>query len=291
MKRNFLSFLLLLIIAALSSCDKVEAPYLELKERVIDTGQIIDTTPQRIVLLEDFTGHKCVNCPEASLLAGNLQMAKPGKLVVVSIHAGFFAVPDPSGNYTADYRTPEGNTLFNYFGVLGTPTGLVNRKPYKQKLLLTHDKWEAAIDEELKRDPLAHITLRNTFNNATRKLEIEAGIRILEALEGMYNVSVWITESGIVSPQKNNNSAVGATPEMLEYTHKHMLRGSVNGTWGDPLNTQPGLAKDQKINKSYQFTLPETWNADHCSVIAFITRTDGTDEKEVVIQAAEMHVR
>ena len=76
------------------ACDKVDAPYLEHIQTYLDTTQTSDTSYKRIALLEDFTGHKCVNCPQAAQLAKNLQLAHKGQIVVVEIHAGFFAVPD-----------------------------------------------------------------------------------------------------------------------------------------------------------------------------------------------------
>jgi hypothetical protein len=292
MKRNlFFAFALFAFFTFLSACDKIDAPYLDLKETHVDTGQNNDTTYKRVILLEDFTGHKCVNCPEAAVLAKNLQLANPGRIVVVAIHEGFFATPDATGKYTADYRCTEGNTLNSHYGIISNPTGLVNRKTFGGKIRLTADKWEAAITQELAMEPQAHIEIKNNYNVATRELSIQTRTTFLQNLGGNYNISLYITEDAIVSPQKNNNSSVGPTPDILDYAHSHVLRTAVNNVWGESLNGSPGVSKDQVFSKTHTITLSQLWNADACSVVAIITRTDVSEDKYQVLQAAEKHVK
>ncbi len=47
----------------------------------------------RVVLLEEFTGKGCTNCPKGSRELENLLTQFPNNLVAVSLHAGFFANP------------------------------------------------------------------------------------------------------------------------------------------------------------------------------------------------------
>ncbi|MGB5071926.1 MAG: hypothetical protein WBO28_13290 [Flavobacteriales bacterium] len=59
----------------------------------------------RTALLEDFTGIHCVFCPEGHVIMADIDEARPGKVSLVGIHAGDFAVP---GSGEPDFRTPEG---------------------------------------------------------------------------------------------------------------------------------------------------------------------------------------
>ena len=45
----------------------------------------------RVVLVEEFTGIDCVNCPIGSDKLEQINYQNPGKIVIVGIHAGFFA--------------------------------------------------------------------------------------------------------------------------------------------------------------------------------------------------------
>lgn len=265
------------------ACDKVDAPYLEHIQTYLDTAQTSDTSYKIIALLEDFTGHKCVNCPQAAQLAKNLQLAHKGQIVVVEIHAGFFAVPDQSGLYIADYRCTEGTSLNDYFNIMQYPTGLVNRKAYEGKIRLLPTSWESAILAELKQEPLAFIQLENTFNPQNRNLRIETDIKILQNLEGEYTYTLYLIENHLISSQKNNNSFVGPVPDITDYVHNHVLRTSINGIWGETLHPGNGFVKDETIQLIHNFIMSENWNASQCHVVALMSKV-GTNE---VIQAAE----
>jgi hypothetical protein len=82
----------------LGSCDEIDPPYMDgVQTPPIDTTECpiptfpADTHHVKVVLLEDYTGHKCVNCPTAAEIAHNLQITYGEKIILMAIHAGFFA--------------------------------------------------------------------------------------------------------------------------------------------------------------------------------------------------------
>ncbi len=99
---------------------------------------------EKVVILEEFTGHLCVNCPEATILAHDLKVTYGEQLVLLSIHAGDLAVPSTSP-YEADYRTGPGTAIYNEFLPLGVPAGLVSRTKYDGSYTMFKDSWEPAI--------------------------------------------------------------------------------------------------------------------------------------------------
>lgn len=275
-------FVIASLILAMQSCDKIEEPYLELLR--VDTGGGT-TTGKRVIILEEFTGHKCVNCPEAALLAHNLQLANSGRIVLVSIHAGYFATTDVTGHYTTNLATTEGEEINSYFGVLSNPAATINRNSFSGKKVLTPDKWEAAITEELAKEPEANLEIETTFNPTSRNLDIKVNGEFIKAVSGDILLTVGITESNIIAAQKNNNSSVGTTPDILDYSHQHVLRAMVNGTWGQTVKTG-GAAIGDKTSTELSYVLPEGWNQANCTVFAHLSYAEGTN-KYVVIQAAE----
>ena len=65
-------FVLLAFVLGLVSCDRIDDPVEGIIETIDETYDIpalepLDTDVQR-VLIEDFTGHQCGNCPNACLL-------------------------------------------------------------------------------------------------------------------------------------------------------------------------------------------------------------------------------
>src|SRR6186713_1163342 len=100
--------LAVMIVAGLflHGCDKVDAPY----------GQpAAETGGTQKVLLEDLTGFHCTNCPDGHRKAKQLKELFGDRLYLLSVHAGFFAMPNIWGNplYTYDFRNPAGDEIYN----------------------------------------------------------------------------------------------------------------------------------------------------------------------------------
>ncbi|MEN8224364.1 MAG: Omp28 family outer membrane lipoprotein [Bacteroidota bacterium] len=272
-------YLLALTGLIIGGCDKIEEPFLE------EAG---GTGPEpvekvRKVILEEFTGHICVNCPEATKLARDLQTVFGEQLILLSLHAGDLALPT-TAPYDADYRTEAGTAIFNYYAPVGVPTGLVNRTEYQGGTVLFKDSWEPAIQTLLDLPPDAFIEIETEYNDGNRNLDIHVHSEFLTDLTRSVNLSVLILESGMISPQKNDLASIGPTPDWEDYEHKHVLRKSLNGSWGDFLADEP--ANGSIMTKDYSITLSNDWNEENVAVIALILDANTYE----VIQAEEVHV-
>lgn len=260
----------------LPSCDIVEEPYL------VPVGSVEPGPGEAVrkVLLEDYTGHKCPNCPEAAELAASLKATYGEKLVLLTVHAGSLATPDLTGDFTTDLRTEEGTELDDHFGFgdWGYPTGLVNRTKYQGMTVLYSSFWENAIEAVIDLPPQAEIKLTGSYEGATRKLTCKTETTFLEDITGTYNICVFIVESGIVAAQKTE------TGVDTDYVHNHVLRASMNGTWGEPVGTDGSAVKDEVLENEYDYTLPAEWVPENCAVVAFVYNT----ETEEVVQAEEL---
>jgi len=274
-------YILAIIGLAFGACDKIEEPFLE------EQG---GTTPGpgpgekvRKVILEEFTGHICVNCPEATIQANDLKTLFGEQLILLSIHGGPLAVPlaEP---FETDYRTEAGTAIYNYYNPVGVPIGMVNRTDYEGNTLLFKDSWEGAINALIDLPPEASIEIESEYNDGNRKLDIHVHSEFLADLDRTLNLSVLLLESGMVSAQKNDLASIGPTPDWLNYEHKHLLRLGVNGTWGELLAEQP--TNGTVVTKDFSVTLDNAWDVQNMDIIALIIDA-ATYE---VIQAEEMHI-
>jgi hypothetical protein len=284
MNRFSLFVSLIAAIMLLSSCDKISEPFIE-------TPSNIDTVSKvRKVLLEDFTGHRCVNCPQAHEIIKALEQTYGDRLVSIGIHAGVFSFP-VSPTYSYNFRTPEGNSLETGFGISTYPSGMVNRKKVSGTMILDKDGWGAAVAGIINEPAEAFITLSNTYNPSTRSLDVTVNTEILSNLDGIYRLCVYLTEDNIIKPQMNNDPTIGTIPDILNYVHSHVLRKAINSTWGDTLSTDP--VAGQTISLSYtNFILDSEWKEDDCKVIAFIYRDDDADgNRYEVVQAEKKKVK
>lgn len=254
---------LFITVFVFQSCDKVTEPYTEIQPAGGDTNK-------RMVLIEDYTGHKCVNCPAAGILARDLEEIYAGQVLVMAVHATWFATPDQTGEFTADYTTQAGNTWSSHYQIESAPYGLINRRFYSGSHTYLNPKyWGNAVEDFVELPKVAIMSMNNTYDEATRTLVTKIDTRFLEKISGNVNLTVCILEDSIVSPQKNNDPLVGPVPVIENYVYMDMLRGNVSNIWGDALSNSPDV--NTTASKTYSFHMNESWVAEHCTVIAYIS--------------------
>src|SRR5204862_7030097 len=94
----------------------------------------------RKILIEDYTGFKCGNCPAgASILYNQLKPIYGNDLITIAVHASpsnTFTEPSPpaslppnapAGSYSTDFRTPAGEAWLAFFNVSANRNGMVSR--------------------------------------------------------------------------------------------------------------------------------------------------------------------
>jgi hypothetical protein len=244
MKQKINLFISAIFILLLYSCDNIkEGDYLI----------PMPVTPvHKNVLLEDYTGVKCPNCPEATEIAAELKRTYGDSLIIVSIHAGVHA--RPSGIF-ADFRTEAGETYNTYYGFTSYPVGLVDRQTYNGNVKIDRYKWGSAIMDRMSSKSPINMHIDNLWNEANREVTItvESSFANDDTDKDALALQLWIVEDSIVSPQ-----TIGININR-EYVHRHMFRDAVNGIWGSDLS-----------NNRYTYALNGEWKVEHCSIVAFI---------------------
>jgi|ERR1051326_5324054 hypothetical protein len=271
MKKIFYCGLILSI--GFSSCDKVKMPYVK------GSAGSTDTTGSNIrkVLIEDFTGAKCGNCPTAAVTINTIKGIHPGKVISIAVHADFYAIPG-AAPYTYDFRTTPGNDYDVFFQPPSFPNGMINRKDYPSGgHWKSVSSWASIVDTLLALPSDASIEITNNYNSTTRNLTTNVKTKFLNPLNGTYKLMVALTEDSIVKPQTDYSQPAGQQ-DVLNYIHRHVLRDAITSTsWGDSVAT--GLiAAGDSITKTYNYTLPATYpatngiapNENLCYVIAYI---------------------
>lgn len=226
----------------------------------------------RYILLEDYTGIRCVNCPSAAEQARVLKETFGERLIVVSVHAGYNARPYPGGLY--DLRSPAGDEYFKYFEISGNPNGTVNRVPYEGKSYFPESKWAGAVGAvPLKTSVSIKLDIHYTPTSRNYAVDMEIAKYNLSIGENA-DLILWLVEDKITTSQ------VIPSGMDMAYVQRHVLRGALNGTWGETISL-PAPGATVKLSK--EFTLPETYKEGDCSVVALLC---DKNSKEVV-QVAE----
>ena len=238
-----------------------------------EIAPIIPALGDKKVLVEEFTGVRCVNCPAGAAELENLKSIYGDRLVIVSIHAGDFAPPYSDSKF--DFRTAEGSALETWLGTpLGYPTAVVNRKKFsgQQSLQVSKANWAGLIAEESKTASILNVTIVKKYTKDLRDLMMTVTLVPSEKLPEDVRLSVLLTENDVVDQQE--------TPQgkKSDYKHKHVLRRILSGD-------AKGLGLNGALTWSNNIKIPTSFVAENCQIVVVAHR--GSDVKDV-LQVSEV---
>ncbi len=238
--------LLSFLVWSLASCDSIDEA-----DRYEGPLQL---EVKKNVLIEDFTGQLCLNCPLAAEAIGNMQKTYGNEhIIAVALHGGDLSIDAPYG-----LATEESKAYHTYWKVDTWPKGVVDRSGGT----LEYTSWSAKAVERLQLEPTLSIDMSgNTYDADSRQLTVRVAID--GTLPGGSHLQVWLTESNITALQRMPNGEYNA-----EYVHNHVLRQCVNGQWGEP------IASTGEVVYS-DISLPADWKAEDMAVVAFVYNDEG----------------
>lgn len=214
---------------------------------------------QRVVLLEDFTGQRCSNCPTATAVIEQLHEAYGEALVAVGIHGGPLAF---AGNAkVVGLKTDIGDEYYNHWKLDHQPVGLIDRTGS-----VDYDLWATRVKEELTKP--APLRLEGTAVLAGEEVSIHLKA---EGTDGTVTgkLQVWLLEDGIQTLQLMPDGTANQT-----YTHNHVLRTAVNGTWGEDCIVKEAETSEWTMSQA----LEPDWNREQLSIVAFVYDNSGVQQ-------------
>lgn len=280
----------LLISAILFSCDKVDCPN---EVGCAETscqldGEVVihqsDSTLYKKVLMEEFTGFACTNCPEGARLIEDLKNKMGDTLTAVSVHAGWFADPNQWGSeYETDFRTEAGNEYEKLFGINKNPIGVVEQKKYDESYQLVKDRWAATIRDEVNNAPANPpvIQLTSYYSATSKRTYVNAKVIFRENTSVSHNLILLLIEDGVVDVQLDG-------PDFItDYVHRHVLRGSLGPALGQVVN-DAAVSEGEEINiESSCLDMSADWDAENCEIVAILYNPDGLN----AVQTQTVHIK
>lgn len=228
------------------------------------------------ILLEEFTGFRCTNCPAATAEANNLKNQYPDRLFLSSIHCmEQFAAPlpvadDPEGQFQIDLRTPEGGIWLNYYSVVGLPDGMINRLGNEFGPTISSAFWAGRVAELIaENNPEVYIKITDVdvIEGSKPVARIHATVKPLILEDDDYYINTWVLEDSIVAGQKNNTGTI------YNYVHNHVFRHASNGPWGQ-LAYRGDITLDANTALDFQMSIPldDSWRLNHCNIMVVVSR-------------------
>ncbi len=259
-KRLYILLCAGLTIAATSCSDISEDERLIELPLSEDVGQTEDIDPEapftavKHVLIEDFTGQACVNCPAATQVITQLEETfGEERIIAVGLYGGNFGQTVSGRYYTL--TTDIANYYYTKYGVTEQPCGRIDG----HGLNTNYYAWSTEVYNAIQQTTPLDLRISNTYDADSRIVSIAVTGRASEAVSGMINV--WLTEDGIIDYQYVSDGSRNDA-----YVHNHVLRAAVTDLDGEVFSV------DENREKEYTFTttLDEAWEADNVSVVVFV---------------------
>lgn len=222
----------------------------------------------RAVLIEDLTGQRCINCPTGTdIINGIIETYGEDNVIAVGIHCGPLGFAGNSKR--VGLMTDTGVEYYKYWANgtnLGQPSAIFNRKKGKGPIDNLNN-WAAEVGLIISEKANLSVDIANAYDAKTRTLTTKVGaFGVNGTVSG--KLQVWIVEDGIKAMQMMPDGSANQ-----DYIHNHVFRAAVNGTMGEEVTVKEG----ETTSKDYSYVLPETWNAENISVVAFVYNDNGVE--------------
>jgi hypothetical protein len=295
MKKFSLLFLLAWSMYLYTSCDRITNPYPPQVTLELDTtlypGNWADyvanewptfnanTNIDRNILIEDYTGHKCIFCPAAADLAHQLELTHEGRVFVSSMHVGPLGIGDfqtvSAPEYPIDFTNPQVVEIGTYFGTndggfSGNPRGTINRFLSGGNIFQSPNAWTSMVNTMLAENTLK-VNMQSALNyypqthGAFLHVEVE---KLDQQLTNELGIVVYVLEDSLVGDQKMSDNSHNTS-----YIHRDIHRGNLNGqAFGRVLG--PNDIQNGKYFVNYSFVVPDqlddNYNADNMHVLIYV---------------------
>ncbi|KGN70115.1 hypothetical protein [Porphyromonas sp. COT-239 OH1446] len=206
------------------------------------------------LLVEEYTGQLCSQCPQAARLLEELASQHRGRIIVVAMHA------ERSGLTTSALASEEANRLGEAFGLpRQLPLVMINRSPLLpdgSRFSQDTGQWRGLIGQMLLAKRQAQLQIAELSRTGD---ELQARLRLVEGVAKDLRLHLWLVED--VRAWQSNS------PKGKEHLHRQVLRHS--------LTPREGISMEQEIlyRRRIEASRITSWGA--AKLIAFATDARG----------------
>lgn len=258
---------------------------------ISDTTYVLTSVPPAAphqVLVEEFTGQTCPNCPQAHADLDAISLAHSGFVNVISLYTYGNPQSKPPAVHIYDFEDTTATNLLTtiYANVGGLPAAGIDRVAESGSIVqVGNSSWDGYITTQLGvADPL-NLTVTSTYDSSKTTATITATVTYTQAQSTPQNLSIVVVEDSMYDNQEFPSGG-----DQL-FWFKDVFRGMVTAIAGDVLQVTAGNDVKEAgrfFQKVYSYGLPAKTPAlkpAHCRVIAFVNSSAGADKH--IFQSAQ----
>lgn len=264
----------------------------------VDTtyADVVPTAQSRNVLIEDFTGASCSNCPAGHEILNSLSDQYPGRLNILGLHINNFSQSAPYAGAKYDFRTAEGTDIGTniYGGINQMPIAGIDRALYSNALLIDKNSWAGAVTSRMATSAGINLEVSSHYDNTNMKDTITVKVTYLQNTSDQQNLSIAIVEDSLKDIQEyppfSSEFPSGAD---TAYIFNDVLRDFVTkpASYGEVLLAAMAQKEAGRVVvRTYVYNLShapnQIWFPQNCRIVAFITNGNTQQSKEVLQSAS-----
>lgn len=274
----------------MTGCTELDPPLVGGSKTLNDTTYVaaVEQPQAHNVLLEEFTGASCSNCPPAHVIINGLKATYGTQLNVLGINPYNNPQGDPYAGHTYDFRTNAGTSIGQniYGGILGMPEAGIDRVVYNGNLELTDGVWATAIAARTSVNSGINLYVTSHYNASAGTDTIAVTIAYTQAVSTPQNLNIAIVEDSLYDMQEDPASSTGYD---THYLFNDVFRDLVTSVpSGDPILptlTSKEAGRVSKVYYIYKVSSSVLFDPKHCKVVAFVT--DASTGTIDVMQSAQ----
>jgi len=261
----------------------------------------VETAQDKHYYIEEFSGVRCVNCPQGAAKLEELSAmpANKGRLQIVTIHAASFTEPDYTKGSKQDLSSEQAKRMMDlvYGGDMSKPQASIDRLNLfngTNPLVGPRTEWESKLNTAKANHPNTpvNIHLSSEYDQQRDAYNIKVKLAYTENVSEPQYLTILLIEDSIVDNQ--------IVPLIENYTYRHVFRQAITPVNGTPiLDTIPTKVPGRVYETNYTFKMDlsegnefrhKNWNLDNVHIVAFVhNATSGTDKR--VYHAMDTHLK
>lgn len=229
-----------------------------------DSQSIEIYIPKRKIVIEDYTGAWCGNCPPAILAADEIHNVTE-HVAVVAIHSTSFTFTDPM-------HYDDLPILVDALSIGGAPEMRMNRNDIWLEPYETSDVTSIAG---------ADTDIAIAINSQVTGADLVVGVKVISenGLAAGDKLVVYLVEDRIIHDQANYLNTVVGSPffglgdPIPDFEHNHVLRESLSLVLGDNM---PATAALTEYTRSFTTSIPSDYVRDNLSLVVMVVNDDNS---------------
>lgn len=283
-----LAYLFVALCLLIVSC-KEKGPIINFTNVVSkDTSYIVTTvdTPQlRQVLIEEYTGVTCSNCPKGAQVVTGLEAQYPNRVNVMELHAGVQTTPLTISKYNFQ-TTAAAQIVASVAENPSKPAASIDQTTDNTgTYFVDRSTWVTAVNSRIGITSPLNIYVTSNYVAGENSSTIHVKVEYTQPVAKHQVLTLALIESKIIDPQED-----GITIDTF-YVHNHVLRDVITSVTGTPfLNTAATKVRGQVFETTLLYKLPtNVLSVDNCEIIAFVSDDEAGDRQ--VQQSVKVSVK